>query len=116
MIAKTNQGIPYEYIVDLSLNSSFTGDIGFGSPKISRGYVNGQEPILIYNSKDLKGVKPNQTIILAHTSQKNKIEVAKKAKELNIKIKNLNIKKTIRSEKIKFIKNKIPELLLMRRK
>jgi large subunit ribosomal protein L32e len=77
--------------------------IGFGSPKKTRDLINGQKPILINNANDLEkiDVKQNQAIIIVHTSKKNKIAIAKKAQEMKIKIKNLNIKKILKQEKVK---------------
>ncbi len=78
-------------------------DIGYGSPKKTRHLINGKEPRQIHSAKELDSIKlsPNQIIVVAHTSLKNKIEIAKKAKEKNLKILNLNIKKTLKKEKIK---------------
>jgi large subunit ribosomal protein L32e len=78
-------------------------DIGYGSPKKTRHLVQGKQPILIHSVKELMAMKhgPNQIIVIAHTSLKNKIEIAKKAKEKNLKILNLNIKKTLKKERIK---------------
>jgi large subunit ribosomal protein L32e len=78
-------------------------DIGYGSPKKTRHLVQGLEPITIFNAKELDSIKlgPNQIIRVAHTSLKNKIEIAKKAKEKSLKVLNMNLKKILKKEKIK---------------
>ncbi len=78
-------------------------DIGYGSPKKTRHLIQGKEPITIFNAKELDLIKlgPNQIIRVAHTSLKNKIEIAKKAKEKNLPILNMNLKKILKKEKIK---------------
>jgi len=76
-------------------------NIGYGTQKSIRGLIENKKPILIYNLEDLKKTSSKDYILVAHISMKNKIEIAKFAKEKGIKINNLNLKKTLRKEKIK---------------
>ncbi len=78
-------------------------DIGYGSPRKTRHLIDGKKPLMIYGPKDLDFMQLDHghVIIVAHTSLKNKINIAKKAKEKNLKIHNLNIKKILRKERIK---------------
>jgi len=71
--------------------------IGFGAKKEKRHLINNLQPVLVFKESDLEKVKPNQIVIIAHTSIKNKIRIAKKAQEKNIKIKNLDVKKFLES-------------------
>jgi large subunit ribosomal protein L32e len=80
--------------------------IGFGAKKEKRHLVQNLQPVLIFNESDLNSIKPNQIAIVAHTSRKNQIKIAKKAQEKNIKLKNLDVKKILDSEK----KSKKPEI------
>jgi len=50
-----------------------------------------EKAILIKNLKDLSNLKNNDKVILGNIGKKNKIEIVKKAKEMKIKISNLNI-------------------------
>ena len=83
-------------------------DIGYGSQKKTRHLIGGKRPIVIHGPRDLDFMQLDHghVIIVAHTSLKNKIAIAKKAKEKNLKLHNINIKKTIRKEKIKKIEKK----------
>ena len=80
--------------------------IGFGSSKVTFGKVNNMLPILIHNIDDLNKIQKNQLVILAHTSKKNKIKIAKKAQEKGIKIHNIEKKFLERIEKEKQNKTK----------
>lgn len=85
--------------------------IGFGRKKERRHLIQGIRPVLIFNDSDLAKVQKNQMAIIAHTSRKNKIKIAKKAQEMNIKIKNLDLKMFLESiEKEKAQKNKIEKI------
>jgi ribosomal protein L32E len=66
--------------------------IGYGSLKEKRHLVNNLKPILIFNAQELDKIEKNQIAIIAHTSKKNKILIAKKAIEKNIPILNLKAK------------------------
>ncbi|MCX6741610.1 MAG: 50S ribosomal protein L32e [Candidatus Pacearchaeota archaeon] len=87
-----------------------TPSIGYGADKESYGLIRiaGKtlQPVIIHNALDLNKIEKNQIAIIAHTSKKNKIEIAKRAQEKGIKIANLNVKKTLKS--VKKQENKTP--------
>ena len=72
-----------------------------GYPKVvSIGYKKQQDktrefPIIVRNFNDLETVGKN-SIILGHIGKKNKLEIAKKAKEKKIEIQNLNVNKFLK--------------------
>jgi ribosomal protein L32E len=66
--------------------------IGYGSKKSGRHLINNKMPKMIFNLNDLEKLNENEIAIIAHTSKKNKILIAKKAVEKNIKILNLDSK------------------------
>lgn len=80
-----------------------TPSIGYGVEKKSHGLIKIEEKVLqprvVHNSSDLNKIGKDQIAIVAHTSNKNKIEIAKKAQEKGIKILNLNIKKILKKSK-----------------
>lgn len=59
--------------------------IGYSQPKEIRGKIKGLVPVLVHNVKELEKVKNGEIAIFASVGKKKKIEMAKKAKELNIK-------------------------------
>ena len=73
-----------------------TPSIGYGADKRSYGLIkiNGKalQPVIIHNATDLDKIGKNQIIVIAHTSKKNKIEIAKKAQEKGINVFNLDVK------------------------
>lgn len=81
---------------------------GYKSPFLARGlHSTGLEIVMIYSPDGLSKIKKEtQGIIVASTvGKKKKIEILKKAKEMNIEILNLNVDQAI--EKIEsFIKSK----------
>ena len=65
--------------------------IGYSMTKIERGRIHGLMPVLIFNPQDLIKIKKDQiAIVSSKVGIKKKIEIAKKAIESKIKIKNLN--------------------------
>jgi len=60
--------------------------IGYSTDKKERGNVNGKTPVIVRNVADVQKIQKNQIAILAKIGKKNKIEMAKKAKELKIEI------------------------------
>jgi large subunit ribosomal protein L32e len=64
--------------------------VGHKSPKKESGKINGQIPILVYNTSDLEKVTKDNVAILASIGAKKKLDVIKAAQEKKIKI--LNIK------------------------
>ena len=64
-------------------------EIGFGTPKKSSGRVQGLVPTIIHNIADLQKLNKVSIAIIARTiGAKKKIEILKKASELNIKVAN----------------------------
>jgi len=68
--------------------------IGFGSPRKTSGRINNLIPALVQNIAELQSLtKENIAIISRTIGAKKKIELLKKASELNIKIANARGKK-----------------------
>jgi len=81
--------------------------VGYKTKRELSGKVNGKKPVIINNVKELGMLKENQVAIIGKVGEKKKIEIAKKAMEKNIFIKNLNPKSFIK--KVESVK-KIPEV------
>jgi ribosomal protein L32E len=75
--------------------------IGYSTDKKDRGKVEGKTPIMVRNVLDIQKMQKNQIAILGKIGKKNKIEIAKKAKELKIEIYKLNIEKFLKSNEKK---------------
>lgn len=88
-----------------------TVSIGYRTEKEVRGTLNEKKPVKVMNVKDLSRIKKNEIGVLGKVGKKNKIEIAKKAKELKIEIKNLNVNSFLKKEekKQKFKKAKVEE-------
>jgi len=72
-----------------------------GYPKVvSIGYKKEKKlrksAVIVKNVKDLETMKKDNIIIIGKVGKKKKIEIAKKAKELKIKIRNLNVEKFLK--------------------
>ncbi len=67
--------------------------IGYRNEKATRGKINDKNTVLVKNINELLKLKGNEIAILAKVGNKKRIEMAKKAKEKNIKIHNLNLDK-----------------------
>jgi len=70
--------------------------IGYGTKKKSKGLINGQIPKKIENLKELEKLKENQIAVIGNIGKKKKIEIAKKAREMKIKIHNMNPEKYLK--------------------
>jgi len=85
--------------------------IGYKRKKNLRGKIDGKQPVLIYNPKEIESITKNQIIILGKIGKKKKLEIAKKANEKKIKIYNLNINRILKKEqkakRAKEIKNEL---------
>jgi len=75
--------------------------IGYSTDKKVRGLLNEKEPVVINNVADLQNVGEGQIGFVARVGQKKKIEIAKKAKELKIELKNINVDSFLKSLKTK---------------
>ena len=53
---------------------------------------------IIQNPKELEKIKKGEIVIVGKVGKKKKIEIVKKAKEMKIKLKNMNIKKFLKSK------------------
>lgn len=73
-----------------------TVSIGYRTDKIARDMIEEKVPVYVYNIKDLSRIRENEIPVLGKIGAKKKIEIAKKAKELDIKIHNLNGKKLLK--------------------
>ncbi len=73
---------------------------------VSIGYKNKDKknPIIINNLNELTQVEKNRDILMGSIGKKKKIEIAKKAKDMKLKILNLNVKSYLK--KIEKQKNK----------
>ena len=63
--------------------------IGRRTPKKETNKVNGLTPVLVHNLNELGRTTKNNIIIIARIGAKRKIELIKKAKEMNLQILNL---------------------------
>ena len=74
--------------------------VGFGSPKEAYGLnKKGLSEVIISNPKDLENINPKtQTAVISRTiGKKKKLEILKRAKELNLAVSNIkDIEKTIK--------------------
>ena len=74
--------------------------------KLGRKRKKKQKPILVNNISDLEKIK-SKNVIIGKVGKKKRIEIAKKAKEMNLQITNINVEKLLKkSEKIKKNQNK----------
>ncbi|MBS3066141.1 50S ribosomal protein L32e [Candidatus Pacearchaeota archaeon] len=65
--------------------------VGYKSPRKEAGKIQGYNPVLITNLNELKNMGKNSAVIISRrVGAKKKIEIIKKASEMNLKI--LNIK------------------------
>jgi len=81
--------------------------IGYSTHKKTRGTINGKIPVLIRNVSDVQKIQKNQIALLGKIGKKNKIEIAKKAKELKVEIYRFNSEKFLKlNEKKAEVKNK----------
>ncbi|HDN01697.1 MAG: 50S ribosomal protein L32e [Thermoproteota archaeon] len=67
-------------------------EIGYGKPKSVRGlHPSGLKPVLVYNPKMLENLDKDKVIVIVGRTvgKRKRLEIAKKATELGIKIANL---------------------------
>lgn len=70
--------------------------IGYRTEKNMRGKIDNKEVVVIKNIIELEKLNKGKTIIIGSIGKKKKLEIAKKAKEKNIPIYNLNVNKFIK--------------------
>lgn len=63
--------------------------IGYGSPRELAGKIDNLTPVLVHNIKELSVLKKDSLIIIARVGARKKLDIIKKAQELNLKILNL---------------------------
>ncbi|MFZ1970854.1 MAG: eL32 family ribosomal protein [Candidatus Nanoarchaeia archaeon] len=73
--------------------------IGYRKEKELRGKINDKEVIMVNNLKDLQKIKNKEMAIIGKIGKKKRLEIAKKAKEGNILIHNLNVNKFLKNNK-----------------
>jgi large subunit ribosomal protein L32e len=70
--------------------------IGYRSPRLVRGTIHGQIPMLINNKNELKKITAESIAIIAsNVGKKKRIEIAEEAKKLGISIHNISKKNKI---------------------
>jgi ribosomal protein L32E len=74
----------------------FMVQIGYKNKVETRGLINGKNPVLVYNLKDLNNIEKNSVVILGNIGKKLKIEMAKEAMKKKIEIVNLNMTKLLK--------------------
>ncbi len=70
--------------------------IGYKSNRESRLKIKEKIPVKIYNIKDLEKIKENEIAVVGNVGKRKKIEIAKKSKEMKIKIYNMNPEKFLK--------------------
>lgn len=74
-----------------------TVSIGYGTDKKERNKVEGKKIVRVMNMKEFEKLNPkNEIALLGKVGMKLKIEIAKKAKEKNISIYNLNVERLLK--------------------
>lgn len=76
-------------------------EIGYGKDRKTKGKITEKIPRMIYNLKDLEKTGKNEIAILGKIGKRKKLEIARKAKELKIKIKGMNVEKFTKQNKEK---------------
>lgn len=71
--------------------------IGYRNTENKRGKLDNKKPVLIMNIKDLAKLGKGSIGIIGKIGAKNKIEIVKKAKDLNKEIWNINVNKFIKN-------------------
>jgi ribosomal protein L32E len=75
--------------------------IGYKTDNKIRNTIQDKKPVYVYNVKDITKLKQNEIAVLGKIGNRNKLEIANKAKELGIKISNLNENKFLKKVKKK---------------
>lgn len=70
--------------------------IGYKKDKKSKGIIKGKKPKIIRNARELGKIGKNEIGIVGNVGKKKRIEIAKKAKEMKIKLYNLNVGKFLK--------------------
>ena len=70
--------------------------VGYIKDSTKRGRINGKKPVMVRNIEDLNRVKNEEIGIVGNIGMKNKIKIAKLAKEKNVEIGNINLNKFLK--------------------
>ena len=73
--------------------------IGYRKKKNERGKILDKIPILVNNLRDLEKVTGKDIVLIGRVGKKRKIDIMKKAKEMNLEIHKLNPKKFLKERK-----------------
>lgn len=65
--------------------------IGYRSDKKARGTIQEKTPVSVMNINDLKKIGKENIGVVGNVGKKKKIEIVKKAKEMKIELKNINV-------------------------
>lgn len=71
--------------------------VGYKKDKKNYGKIENKSPVIVKNLNELEKIKKDEIVIIGKIGKKKKIDMAKKAKEMKIKIHNLNINKFLHS-------------------
>jgi large subunit ribosomal protein L32e len=70
--------------------------IGFREEKKGRGKIEDKKMILVNNIKELEKIQKGEIAVIAKVGERKRMEIAKKAKEKNIPVYNININKKLK--------------------
>ncbi len=78
--------------------------IGFRKEKQGRGLIKESKPVIVMNVKELGKIQKGEIAVIGKIGRKKKMEIVKIAKEKNIPVQNIEVKKAKKKSK-----NKIQE-------
>ncbi len=67
--------------------------VGFGSPRKKIATIKGLQPLLVHNVEEVSKATKNMILIIARVGAKKKLDIIKKAQEMQLPIANLGGKK-----------------------
>ena len=73
--------------------------VGYKNTKAERNKIDGKNVVRVMKLKDLEKIGKNDAILIGKIGKKKKMEIVKKAKESNLNILNVNIKKILKEKK-----------------
>ncbi len=74
-------------------------DVGYKKSKKARNKISGKKLIIIMNIMDLEKIKKDEIGIVGSVGRKKKVEIAAKAKEKKIILRNMNAEKFLEENK-----------------
>lgn len=75
--------------------------VGFRTPKVGRDKILEKKMITVYNIQQLGNVKKGEIALIGKVGNKKKMEMIKMAKEKEIHVYNVNVKKAIKKMELK---------------